>query len=324
MSEKQKILRLIRSRFQPFTTFHAELILQIAKQGDPIGLVVIRDYETISRWHRMSPKISTADLRHLSIFNPYTSWEVYMHIKFCLQGMPILKNINLQIIVMPLKFSELLDIVRSKDGKVVPEDIQKFTALRSCPDEYFKQCSIPGTLGKLISIISFDSMPRSGNFCWAFGILDYEDFLDFKMAKKVGTRAKIETFMTEPPLYKFEAFDLELGLYGQFMLWIYLQFLEDYENARKAHKWRSKWPIENCPDELLKNGVLSNTIKKLESHIKGYVWADVFQNYKKRVKEEIAKLLEGFAILPEPERDVLLNCSDFRALAEDSIKFYKR
>ena len=165
-------------------------------------------------------------------------------------------------------------------------------------------------------------MPRNKKLCWIFGILDYEDFQDFHLAKK-GSRARTENYQTKPPSYKFEAFDLELGLYGQFMLWIYLQFLKTYGNARETHKWISKWPIENCPDELLQTDLLTKTIEELELLIKGYVWADVFISYKERVKKEINKLLDKFDEMPESERDVLLNCSEFMALAEESIKYYE-
>ncbi len=305
---------LIRSRFQPFTKFHTETIQYALTNNKQVALCIIRDYETISRFHRMSPDVSDVDLRHLPIFNPFSSWEVSFHIISCLQKK--FPNCSIPIIISPLKFSELIDLITSDNNKVIPQDLWKFMKSHNCDQKTFNQCNIIENLGRIISNIVRDNMPSVYDFSWLFGMFDLEDVNDCTKVSECVSKQPKQYKPDNLPSYKFH--DLTIGLYGQFMLWIYIQFVEVYINPQ--YNWRSKWPLQ-APNELHKLDFLSTEKNKLEKLLENYVDnKNEFQKYKDKVTSTVTNLLGRFDDIPSYERDVLLNFTRFIELANTSIK----
>lgn len=316
---------LIRSRFQPFTRFHAEIIRQLIDRRGPIGIVIIRDYETVSRWHRISPQFKSVDLRHLTIFNPYTAWEVVDHVSACLREIPNSEQTDLRIIVVPVKFAELHEIITKDSGEKVepPIDLEKYVQLsEGCSEALYRKCAMRHNLGRIISIVSFDMMPRNFQFRWAFGVFDQEDNDDYELARHGTWSASKLSLSSEVPPYHSDWFGLDLGLYGQFMFWVYLKFLDEYNN-KYATLWRDRgqeWEV--CgPSGVKDHGQVADSIKDLQSHLRDYVDRDVFRAFREKVDRTLGDFLKGFGKINEAERNVLLNCTEFIRFAESSIKF---
>lgn len=323
MSNSEKKRLIIRSRFQPFTTFHAKIIEDSIKSKNQVVVCIIRDYETISRWHRMSPDISSVDLRHLPIFNPFTSWEVYLHVQSSLQKISTLAPHTIPIIISPLKFSELVDVMTSADGKVVPQDLKMFINVHPCDMKTYNQCNIKDNLGKIISIISYDTMPPKFELGWLFGMFDLEDKNDLNIARSKFLPASVEEYkFSNPPKYLLNRHFTDLGLYGQYILWIYLQFVKSYLTETQ-YRWRNTWPI-GVPNDLQNIEFLSSEIKNIANVLKQYlVDKNEWNNYVKKVSDILRDLLQRFNLIPESEQKVLLNCSKFIELANNSIKVYE-
>lgn len=314
MSNDNTGLIIIRSRFQPFTKFHTATIQHALSKKQQVALCIIRDYETVSRFHRMSPAVSSVDLRHLPIFNPFSSWEVSFHIISCLQNK--FPNCSIPIIISPLKFSELIELLTSDNDNGIPQDLEKFMISYKCDQKTFNECIIKENLGRIISNIGRDNMPSFYGFNWLFGMFDLED---------VNDCAKVSNYVTtQPEQYKpdnlpsYKLYDLTIGLYGQFMLWIYIQFVEVYIDVQ--YKWNSQWPLRG-PKDLQNKDFLFAEKNKLEKLLENYVDNKIeFQKYKDKVSWTLINLLDGFNNIPSHERDVLLNFSRFIQLANTSIK----
>lgn len=309
-------LIIIRSRFQPFTKFHAETIRYALDKNQQVALCIIRDYETVSRFHRMSPDVSSVDLRHLPIFNPFSSWEVSLHILSCLQK--IFSDRSIPIIISPLKFSELIALLTSDNDKAIPHDLEKFMKHHKCDENIFSECIVKENLGRIISNIFRDNMPSIYDIKWLFGIFDLEDVKDCELATK-HVVIKPEQYRPEMlPNYTMDKLTPKIGLYGQFMLWIYIQFVEAYIDVQ--YRWKSNWPLHG-PKELKNQAFLSTEKNKLEKLLENYVDNKIeFQKYKDSVANTLADLLDRFDEIPSYEREVLLNYSRFIHLANTSIK----
>lgn len=307
-------LRIIRSRFQPFTKFHAETIQHALNKKQKVALCIIRDYETVSRFHSMSPDVKSVDLRHLPIFNPFSSWEVSLHI------LSILKKEfpeeKIPIIISPLKFSELIALLISDNDKAIPNDLVKFMQHHKCDEKIFSECITKENLGRIISNISRDNMPSVYDFNWLFGIFDLEDVKDCAHVSKYLSKEPEQYKPNKLPRYKL--YDLTIGLYGQFMLWIYIQFVEVYIDT--VYRWKVTLPIRG-PKELNNQDFLSTEKNKLEKLLIDYVNNETeFKNYKDKVSDMLVNLLDRFDQIPLYEQEVLLNFNRFIQLAHSSIK----
>lgn len=229
-----------------------------------------------------------------------------------------ISNFSIPIIISPLKFSELIALLTSGNDKSIPQDLEKFTKHHKCDETIFSECIIKENLGGIISNICRDNMPSVYDFNWLFGIFDSEDLIDCELASKHSANPPEQYRPEKIPNYKINALTPTIGLYGQFMLCIYLQFVKAYNDPITT--WKSIWPL--CgPGELKNKDFLSAEINKLERLLEGYVDNKTeFQKYKEKVSNRLADLIVRFSAIPSHEREVLLNFNTFIQLANTSIK----
>lgn len=321
MDNNEREFVIIRSRFQPFTTYHLDLIKKVMDSKKDVVLCIIRDYETISRYHRMSPEIKDVDLRHLPIFNPLTAWDLILHINRCLEKSFLNQYKNhILMVVSPLKFSELVEVLTSLDGLIIPEDIKKFVGgVYPCEPKDFKSCQVVDRLSKMLSITFYDSMPKESQ--WFFGLFDVEDARDAQKAKEKFIKEVIEVVLPNSPTYQLEDLTPPLGLYGMFCLWIYLQFVKRYMES--SFPWKGKFRIK-IPVKLNNLNWLKKQIDLLRNQLKDYlIDSEEWTFFENKVSDLIAEMLNRFEFIPEPERRVLLNYYEFKKLAINSIGSYK-
>jgi hypothetical protein len=318
------MITILRSRFQPFTKYHWEVIKSIVSKREKVVLCVVRDYETISRWHKKTSEVKAVDLRHLPIFNPFTTWGIISHIHESLCKFMKKDRIigeywfyrSIHLIFSPLKFSELVEVItQGGEGKIVPVNFKKFADGIKCPCETIMRqgCQLEDYFGKLLSIISYDIMPLKESR-WLFPIFDLEDNDDYSKAENGALRAD-RISVPHPP--KFEIKDLlpPVGLYGSFILWIYLNFLRWFFEGHLDIKYE-----HNIPSELRKN--MDEYTDRLTKILKEYL-ADTEQwdSFEGEVGEMVDKLLDGFDSISPTERNLLLNFYHFAGLVRDSVRF---
>lgn len=312
---RQKI-KIIRSRFQPFTRFHKEIIEECIKKQQQVALCIVRDYDTMSLWHRIVPnEVNPLELRHLPIFNPFSSWEIYLHIQSSLQDLS--NRNNIPIIISPLKFHELIQVLSDRDSVDVPLDMkQSLKKTKQCDDGLFSDCRIHG-LGKIISCISIDSMPQNFDFTWLIGMFDVEDKADFNEANKCCSSEQYN-FPDSLPVNNVLPSELSpvLGIYGQFMQWIYLDFVRRY--CLKTGKDIAGMPSEfSISDQSFLSNAIDSLAKKLKSYM---VNEEEWNKYNDKIINRSEELVNKFENTPPAEKNVLLNYAKFKKLAETSIK----
>lgn len=302
-SMTKPVYTLIRSRFQPFTKWHAAAIEYHIKNGDNVGLCIIREYETVSLYHRATPNIAAKDLRHLPIFNPMTGWELNLHILTSLKkaGISIL---SIPIVSSPLKFS---DLITALHGNIL-------LPVKDCDDHKSEKC----VLNNVIPIVSRDNMPISANFNWAFPKFDKEDHTD-AVNNNVLSFYKHTRLTGSSPSHVFECggAKLTLGLYGIHILWIYLYFAR----ALSAHDIGKTYQIMG-PSLLSDTAWLTTEIDKLEIKIKSYSLDDIGK-YIDIVSNFITALLNKFTSVPPEETKLLLNFNEFCTMCTSSLSLYQ-
>jgi len=313
-----KEVAIIRSRFQPFTIFHKKIIEECLKKNWDVVLCIIREHEAISRFYRVTPQVGALDLRHLPIFNPLTIWDVVLHINRCLEKSKLEKNIP--IIFSPLKFPELVSVITRFEGSNIPSSINDFVEYNHpCTSEIFERCNAINWLSKLIPIIVSDTIPEE--VTWVIGLFDVEDKSDFERAKTRLTAqiVDIANITGNRPIYSPEGLNppMQLGLYGAFCFWIYLQFINHFQKSDKFNQYPSK-----IPEALRRFEFLEKQIKSLGDILKDWMIDSEWEFFETRASQLIYDLLNRIGNIPEAERNILLNFYNFIEYANTSIKAY--
>jgi len=308
-------IAIIRSRFQPFTKFHKEIIQMCLDKNWDVVLCIIREHEAISKFYRVTPQVGPLDLRHLPIFNPLTIWDAVLHINRCLEKSGLKKNIP--IIFSPLKFSELVSVITRFEGSNIPSSINDFVEYNHpCTSEIFERCNAINWLSKLIPIIVSDTIPEE--VTWVIGFFDVEDVSDFNLASRRLLRAE-SVIIKDFPIYTFEELKMQLGLYGAFCFWIYLQFIENFLKSGKFCLYQSK-----IPDALRNLDFLRNQIESLGKILKQWmIDENEWEFFETRTSSLLSDLLQRIDTIPEAERNILLNFHEFFELVTTSIRAYE-
>lgn len=235
---------ILRSRFQPFTKYHLDAINWYfnnqAEFNFPEYLVLclVRDYDTLHQRLRLSPEVAADDLRHVSMFNPLSSWDIRWILARCFP-----RDLMHRIIVIevPLKFKELLRSIYNKGEIIVPSLKRYFRFLRE--QEFLqrkkercskvKECKRlqinEERVGRWFALQAYDAspFPESEDVMWLFPVFDIEDFDDWSsVVRQYGEERTIPLPMMESYVYQPVTFaDIpQLGAYGIFVYYNYLLF----------------------------------------------------------------------------------------------------
>lgn len=312
---------IIRSRFQPFTKYHAKLIRNAIDSTPHVALCIIRDLETINQEHSISMSVAATDLRHLRIFNPFTAWDARDHVESCLRLTDDLADLPIPIIISPLKFSDLVRLM-VRNGKYDPQQLEVFMKDPMCDENMFEKCSVRGNLAKIISMITLDSMPTAFEYQWLFGIFDKGDKDDYDLALQEGATAAQVVIDDVPEVGIVDEMP-HLGLYGQFMLCTYLKLLKELITDVDFMD-KLDYPL-TMPVELTQNdgSDLEDKVEELENCLSDYfVDSSEFERYESKTSDRIVEYKKKFNQLPPSEREVLSNFYEFKKLAQSTIQRY--
>ena len=285
---------IFRSRFQPITKYHIDAIKWYFENQTEFSfpeylvLCIIRDYDIVHQRYKLFTDMQPDDLRHLSMFNSLSSWDIRWILSKELPKEHLEKVI---IIEIPLKFKELVEAIKNK-GHIITNSLQRyFSYLKSQEQTCRKQSECKSltinesSVGKWWALQAFDisPFPEAETVNWFFPIFDHEDYSDWITAKQEFSEGKtiilpmMNDFFYQPKTIPDAP---TLGIYGIYIYYSYLLFkhldseLEGIITAFPSSAFVTEYYLKNIKQWETNN---AKTLSNVENEILSD--ANKFVNY---------------------------------------------